>query len=168
MLNFLSCLYLKETVLVTHLCPTLWDLMDCSPGSSVHGISQARILEGVAISFSRGSSRPRDRTWVFHIVGRHFTVWATREFTILTISLHDSLLPHLVCVCVCVCDHFRVSDTLNSSAGNLLKTKTFSRTMNVTEFILQCIQIYITIPYYYLVSNLHSNVPNCFNHAIHH
>ena len=49
------------------------------PGSSVHGIFQARILEWVAISFSRGSSRPRDRTRVSHIVGRRFTVWATRE-----------------------------------------------------------------------------------------
>ena len=47
--------------LVTKLCPTLWDPMDCSPpGSSVHGISQARILEWVAIAFSRGSSQPRD------------------------------------------------------------------------------------------------------------
>ena len=48
---------------VTQSCPTLCDPMDCSlPGSSVHGILQARILEWVAISFSRGSSRPRDRT----------------------------------------------------------------------------------------------------------
>jgi len=47
--------------LVTQWCPTLCDPMDCSPsGSSVHGISQARILEQVAISFSRGSSQPRD------------------------------------------------------------------------------------------------------------
>ena len=47
--------------LVTKLCLTLCDLMDCSlPGSSVHGILQARILEWVAISFSRGSSRPRN------------------------------------------------------------------------------------------------------------
>ena len=54
--------------------------MDCSlPGSSIHGIFQARILEWVAISFSRGSSQSRDRTQVFHIVGRCFTVWATRE-----------------------------------------------------------------------------------------
>ena len=43
------------------LRPTLWDPMDCSPpGSSAHGISQTRILEWVAISSSRGSSRPRD------------------------------------------------------------------------------------------------------------
>ena len=53
--------------------PTLCDHMDCSlPGSSVHGIFQARILEWAAISFSRGSSQPRDRTWVSHIVGRCF------------------------------------------------------------------------------------------------
>ena len=55
-------------------------LMDCSlPGSSVHGILQARILEWVAISFSRGSSRPRARTQVSHIAGRFFTIRATRE-----------------------------------------------------------------------------------------
>ena len=52
---------------------------ECSPpGSSVHGLLQARILEWVAISFSRGS-RPRDRTPVSCIAGRFFTVWATRE-----------------------------------------------------------------------------------------
>ena len=48
-------------------------------GSSVHGILKARRLEWVAISFSRGSSQPRDRTQVSHIAGRHFTIWATRE-----------------------------------------------------------------------------------------
>ena len=54
--------------------------MDCSlPSSSIHGILQARGLEWVAISFSRGSSQPRDQTLVSRIVGRLFTVWATRE-----------------------------------------------------------------------------------------
>ena len=55
--------------------------MDCSlPGSSIHGIFQARILDWVAISFSRRSSWPRDWTRVSHIVGRRFTVWAgTRD-----------------------------------------------------------------------------------------
>ena len=53
--------------------------MDCSPpGSSVCGILQARILEWVAISFSKGSSRPRDQTRVSRIAGRCFTIWATR------------------------------------------------------------------------------------------
>ena len=65
---------------VAQLCLTLCDPMDCSlPGSSVHGIFQARVLEWVAISFSRGSSPPRDQTWVSRIVGRCFTIWATRE-----------------------------------------------------------------------------------------
>ena len=49
------------------------------PGSSAHGILQTRILEWVAISFSRGSTWPRDWTRVSCIVGRFFTDWATRE-----------------------------------------------------------------------------------------
>ena len=65
---------------VAQLCPTLCDPMDCSlPGSSVHGIFQARIMEWVAISFSRGSSWPRDQTRVSCIAGRFCTIWATRE-----------------------------------------------------------------------------------------
>ena len=56
---------------VAQSCLTLCDPMDCSlPGSSVHGILQVRILEWVAISFSRGSSRPRDRTNPSLLVGR--------------------------------------------------------------------------------------------------
>ena len=57
--------------LVTKLCPTLCDPMDCSP--TVHGISQERIVEWVAISFSRGSSQPRDGTHVYCIAGKSFT-----------------------------------------------------------------------------------------------
>ena len=54
--------------------------MECSPlGSSVHGNYQARILEWVAIPFSRGSSLPRDGTQVAHIAGGFFVIWATRE-----------------------------------------------------------------------------------------
>ena len=60
--------------------PTLCNPMDCSPpSSSVYEISQAGILEGVTISFSRGSSWPRDWTWVSCIAGRFFTIWATRD-----------------------------------------------------------------------------------------
>ena len=56
---------------VTQPGPTLCDPMDCSlPGFSVHGIFQARVLEWVAISFSRGSSQPRDWTQVSLIVGK--------------------------------------------------------------------------------------------------
>ena len=65
---------------VAQLCPILCNPMDYSPpGFSIHGIFQARVLEWVAISFSRGSSWPRDRTQVSCIAGRCFTVWATRE-----------------------------------------------------------------------------------------
>ena len=61
----------KKESEVAQSCLTLCDPVDCSlPGSSVHGILHARILEWVAISFSRGSSRPRDRTQVSHIAGR--------------------------------------------------------------------------------------------------
>ena len=67
-------------VLAAQLCPTLCDPMDCSPpGSSAHGILQARILEWVAISFSRESSWPRNGTQVSCIIGRFFMVGATRE-----------------------------------------------------------------------------------------
>ena len=66
-------------VLVTQSCLTLSDPMDCGPpASSVHGILQARILEWIAIPFSRGSSRPRAHTQASRIAGRFLTIWATR------------------------------------------------------------------------------------------
>ena len=62
-------------VKVTQSCLTLCDPMDCSvAGSSVHGIFQSRILEWVAVAFSKGSSQPRDQTQVSCISGRFFTV----------------------------------------------------------------------------------------------
>ena len=65
---------MKVKVLVTQSCPTLCDPMGYSlPGSSVHGILKAIILEWVAIPFSRGSSRSRDRNQVSHIAGTFFT-----------------------------------------------------------------------------------------------
>ena len=72
--------FLDLWVIVAQSCLTLCNPMGCSlPGFSVHGIFQAIVLEWIAISFSRGSSRPRDRTWVSHITGRLFTIWATKE-----------------------------------------------------------------------------------------
>ena len=65
---------------VAQSCPTLCNPMDCSLSvSSVLGIFQARVLEWIAFSFSRGSSQPRNRTWVSCIAGGRFTIWATRE-----------------------------------------------------------------------------------------
>ena len=69
--NFISIL----CSLFAQSCPILCDPMDCSPpGSSVHGILQARILKRVATLFSRGSSQPRDQTQVSCTAGGFFTV----------------------------------------------------------------------------------------------
>ena len=71
---------------VTNLCLILGNSMDSSPlGSSVHGISQARVLEWVAIYFSRGSSQLRDWTQVPCIASRFFT-WATFFFSSVSLS----------------------------------------------------------------------------------
>ena len=82
--SFESLKYTKEInssiSVVAQLCLTLCDPMECSPpGSSVHGILQARILEWVAIPFCRGSSPLRNWIQVSHIAGRFFTPWATQE-----------------------------------------------------------------------------------------
>ena len=91
-------------------CPTLCDPMDCSlPGSSVHGISQARILEWVAMPSSRGSSRPRDPSrisYVSCIGSRFFTISAAREAPVFSQSgasnprLKTMLLP-IACITCC-------------------------------------------------------------------
>ena len=65
--QLISCVQLCDPWTVAH------------QGSSVQWILKARILEWVAIPFSRGSSWLRDRTWISHIVGRFFTIWATSE-----------------------------------------------------------------------------------------
>ena len=78
------------------LCRTLCDPIDSSPpGSSVPGILQARTLEWVAISFSRVSSQSRDRTWVSHVVGRRFIVWATRVVINCIFSFWNSATEHI-------------------------------------------------------------------------
>ena len=64
---------------VTQSCLTLCDPMDCGLPDFVHGIFQAIELEWIAMSFSKGSSQPRDGTQVSLIVDRRFTIWATRE-----------------------------------------------------------------------------------------
>ena len=72
-----SVIFIKDVYMHVKLpqsCPTLYNPMDYSPpGSSVHGILQARILEWVAMPSSRRSSQPRDQTQVSHFVGRFFT-----------------------------------------------------------------------------------------------
>ena len=73
--NIYTCICYGCCYLVAQSCLTLCDPMDCSlPGSSVHGISHARILEWVANSFSRGSSQHSDQTQVSYIAGRFVTI----------------------------------------------------------------------------------------------
>ena len=86
------CVCVCAHVLVVHSCSNVCDPLDCSPrGSSVHVLFQARILEWVAIPFSRGSSHPRDQTQLFCIAGGFFTIWATR--------VHSSV-EHLILMCL--------------------------------------------------------------------
>ena len=83
-------------MLATHLCPALCDHMDCNlPGSSVHGILQASILERGAISSSRGCSQPRDQTQASCIAGGFFTTWAIREDAYETTDFTEPRLLHL-------------------------------------------------------------------------
>ena len=91
---------MKKWSEVAQSCQTLCDPMDYSlPGSSVHGIFQAIVLEWIAIPFSRGSCQPRDRTRVSRIAERCFTIWATRESTLLMICYAKSLQS-----CPTLCD----------------------------------------------------------------
>ena len=110
----------KSESKVAQSCPTLCDPMYCSlSGSSAHGIFQARVLEWVAISFSRGCSRPRNRTQVSRIAGRRFTVWATREA-----NLH-------VNVCSAVTSFNMVMCIKNECV-------TFPRSIKSCDFAFQC------------------------------
>ena len=91
-------IFLLCVVLVAQSCPTLRDPMGCSlPESSLCGILQARILEWVAMSFSRGSSRPRHQTQSPNISGRFFTIWATViPFHFLCLQFHLGLRQRLL------------------------------------------------------------------------
>ena len=88
--NFLLCMCAQSL----QSCPTICNPMNYSPpGSSVHKILQARILEWVAIINSRGSSQPRDWTRVSCIAGGFVTNWATREAFVSQVnSIYDSRL----------------------------------------------------------------------------
>ena len=97
MLKTKPTLNISLCVVVAQSCQTLCNPMDSSPlGSSGHGILQARILEWVAIPFSRESSWPRDRTPVFCTAGRFFTIWAPRETHIFHYTVcYTTLFPAL-------------------------------------------------------------------------
>ena len=109
-------------MLVAQSRSTLCNGMECSPSGSVHGIFQARILEWVAIPFSRGSPWPRDWNEVYCIAGRFFTVWAIRE------AQTTTCVCVRVCVCMCV-SHSVVSNSVTpwTVACQVPLSKEFSR-----------------------------------------
>ena len=87
------------TTISLQSCLTLCNPTDCSlPGFSVHGILQAKTLEWVAISFFRGSSQPRNQTWVSCIADGFFTVWPTREAPNMLKCTFVFLFLHLSCL----------------------------------------------------------------------
>ena len=82
--------WLESLCLVTQLCPALCDPMYCSlPGYSVHGISQARILEWVTMPSSRRSSQPRDQAQVSSTAGGFFTIWPIEVINLMKTGLFD-------------------------------------------------------------------------------
>ena len=92
---FLSRYNLYCCCLVTKSCLTLCNLMDCSlPGSFVHGISQARILEWVAIPFSRGSSCMAGRFFTAELPGKPSTIYIQQSRYILDVELAVHLYLH--------------------------------------------------------------------------
>ena len=99
-------LYESSDCMPAQLCLTLCDSMDCSPpGSSVFGISHARILEWVAIASSRGSSWPRDRTPVF------YGSWIDRQIFTTESAGKPPLIKCLrVCMCVYAQSHMTLCD----------------------------------------------------------
>ena len=98
--RFISTILLDSMVVVYSLSH-VWlfcNAMDCSLlGSSVHGISQARILEWVTISFSRGCSWPRDRTCISWIAGRFFTIEPPGKHRFHIYTLNDQIHAKLFC-----------------------------------------------------------------------
>ena len=105
--------------------------MDCSlPGSSILGIFQARVLEWVAISSSRGSSQPRDRTQVSCIAGRRFTVWAI--YTIIEFSKLFSILYFQTVSSLEYSSIYLLSTVQNNSSFSLPKYQLFK--LNQTNF----------------------------------
>ena len=103
-----------------YCCPMPCDPMDYNlPGSSVHGILNTRILECVAIPFSRVSSQPKDWTCVSYIPGRFFTVWTTREAEIIpNVHANCAELCFVTQLCLTLSDPMDCSLPGSSVYGN--------------------------------------------------
>ena len=112
-------------------CPTLCSPVDCtSPGSSVHGILQAGILEWGAMPSSRGRSRPRDRTWVSHVscIGR----WVLYPW----VPPGKTLFIHSVCnsLCLLIANYHHISPP---PCPALATTSLFSMSVSLRNWSLR-------------------------------
>ena len=128
--------------------------MDYSPpGSSVHWILQARVLEWVAISFSRGSSRPRDRTRVSHIAGKCFTLWTTRTgnsfFFFFSVKAQSGFQIQLPWVCQAVGNKDKLDILLSS--GSLVSSSGFSSSFPLTLCCRLCKAVFHSCVYFILL-----------------
>ena len=137
--------------LVTKLCLTPCNSMGHHPpGSSVHGIVQTRILEWVTISFSRGSSWPRDQTQVSCIRGRFFADWATREAHIYIYIYTHTQCIHM-CVCVCVC-------TAQGALFNVMWQPEWEGNLGKNGYMYSWVPLLSTWNYHNIVNWLCSNI----------
>ena len=115
------------------------------PDFSIHGILQARILEWVAISFSRGSSRPRDQTSVSYIAGRFFTVWATRKcqgFASVTASCEreQNSVYYYGCIWISCYEFVNIREMPINLPVHFIQY--FFCVFHSGQFLLQCFEIY--------------------------
>ena len=126
------------------LCLTLCDPMDCRlPGSSVHGIFLAKILEWVTMPFSRGSSQPKDRTLiscVSCIAGRFFTHWATWEaLLLLCLPLNSTRRVTQLRVNLLVADIWFY--TISDQSGYWWQVKSFQQMINLALFVWDVLDV---------------------------
>ena len=149
-------------VLVVKLCPTLCDLMDCSPpGSSVREISQARILEWVAISFSRGSSWPRGQTQVSCTAGGFFTaeppgkplMYIHHEGIFLSLMDRPRLISHFppaISMLVSAFTELKEVRTLRSALawGNVVSGLLPSRPPKLSPYCLAFLSLVFSLEYH--------------------
>ena len=128
------------------------------PGSSVHGIFQATVLEWFAISFSRGSSRPRDWTQVSRIVSRRFTAWATRKAHR---GVQSSIIFHGILVLISLCTRAGVSLTYSKIYSWVKGYTIFNFHRCYTNWCVCMVNVRVSVAFHFPDSHLHGAQMTC-------
>ena len=132
-------LWVKWVSEVAQSCLTLCDPMDCSlSGSSAHGIFQARVLEWIAISFSRGSSQPRNQTRVSRIAGRRFAVSSVKFGKFLDIIFSKNFF-YIILFSFCDFSDMKDTSLLSCTSNTLL---VIYSAFQIRKFSLICHQVH--------------------------